>query len=179
MQGKVNTYAKVKRKYYNKGLVSCKSMRKLIWLSSWNTWNEMLRKIAVLRFLGKHESDGDHFYPGVQLATQNIVEDRIRHRYLSKPFTSPILTTDQLPETTKATTRQNLTIIIGNVFLRIHWRLLPILKASNKSVWNNIFCYVKVCIFGKCIQMLKKVSFRQNKRYKKCPLFSFASSNSS
>ena len=80
----------------------------------------MLRKIAVLRFLGKLESDGDHFYPGVQLAAQNIVEDRIRHRYLSKPFTSPILTTDQLPETTKATTRQNLTIIIGNVFLRIH-----------------------------------------------------------
>ena len=27
-----------------------------------------------------------------------------------------------------------------------------ILKASNKSVWSNVFSYVKICIFWKCIQ---------------------------
>ena len=36
--------------------------------------------------------------------------------------------------------------------LRIHWRLSTILKTSNKSVWSNVFWYVKVCIFWKCIQ---------------------------
>ena len=49
--------------------------------------------------------------------------------------------------------------------LRIYWRLLMILKTSNKSVWRNDFWYLKVCIFWKCIrytihwdktQMLKK-----------------------
>ena len=73
-------------------------------------------------------------------------------------------------------------------YLRIHWRLLTILKTSNKSVWNNVFWYVKVCIFWKCIQytihwdktqIFNKISSWQNKRYKKCPLFSVASSNSS
>ena len=61
-----------------------------------------------------------------------------------------------------------------------------ILKTSNKSLWSRVFWYVKVCIFWKCIQyiihcektqILKKISFGQNKRYKICPLFSFASSN--
>ena len=32
------------------------------------------------------------------------------------------------------------------------WRLSSILKTSNKSVWNNVFWYVKVHIFWKCIQ---------------------------
>ena len=36
--------------------------------------------------------------------------------------------------------------------LRIHWRLSTVLKTSNKSVWSNVFWYVKVCIFWKCIQ---------------------------
>ena len=36
--------------------------------------------------------------------------------------------------------------------LRIHSRLSTILKTSNKSVWSNIFWYVKVSIFWKCIQ---------------------------
>ena len=31
--------------------------------------------------------------------------------------------------------------------LRRHWRLSTILEASNKSLWNNVFWYVKVCIF--------------------------------
>ena len=39
-----------------------------------------------------------------------------------------------------------------SIFLRIYWRLLTILKTSNKSVWSNVFWYVKVCIFWKCIQ---------------------------
>ena len=71
--------------------------------------------------------------------------------------------------------------------LRTHWRLSTILEASNKSAWSNVFWYAKVCIFWKCIQYtihrnktnLKKIPFRQNKRYKKCPHFSFASRNSS
>ena len=50
--------------------------------------------------------------------------------------------------------------------VRIHWKLFTILKRSNKSVWSNVFWYVKVCIFWKCIQytihwdktqMLKKI----------------------
>ena len=36
--------------------------------------------------------------------------------------------------------------------LRIHWRPLTIFKIGSKSVWSNVFCYVKVCIFWKCIQ---------------------------
>ena len=36
--------------------------------------------------------------------------------------------------------------------LRIHWRLFTILKASNKSIWSNVFWYVKVFIFWKFIQ---------------------------
>ena len=61
-------------------------------------------------------------------------------------------------------------------------------KNKQKSVWSNVFRYVKVCIIWKCvqytihwdkIQMLKKISFGQNKRYKKCTRFSFPSSNSS
>ena len=75
--------------------------------------------------------------------------------------------------------------------LRIHWRLSTILKTSNKSVWSNVFWYVDVCIFWKCIQytihwdktqILKKNPLGQNKWYKKCPLLfpsSFVSSNSS
>ena len=66
-------------------------------------------------------------------------------------------------------------------------------KNKQKSVWSNVFWYVKVCIFWKCIQytiqwdktqMFKntnktQISFGQNKRYKNFPLFSFSSSNSS
>ena len=56
-----------------------------------------------------------------------------------------------------------------------------------ERIWGNVFCYVKVCIFLNCIpytkhwvetQMFKQTSFGQNKRYKECLLFSFASSNS-
>ena len=35
---------------------------------------------------------------------------------------------------------------------RIHWRLSTILNTSNKSVWSNVFWYIKVCILWKCIQ---------------------------
>ena len=61
--------------------------------------------------------------------------------------------------------------------LRIHWRLLTILKTTNKSVWCNPFSYIKVCIFWNCIQytihwdktqMLKTISLGQNKWYKYC-----------
>ena len=76
---------------------------------------------------------------------------------------------------------------------RILWRLPTILKTSNKSVWSNAFWYVKVCIFYVYVyseslyitlyieikQMLKNFFLGQNKRYKKCTLFSFTSSNSS
>ena len=58
------------------------------------------------------------------------------------------------------------------------------IKNKQKSVWSNVFWYVKVCIFWKCIQytidwdktqIFKKNFFGQNRRYKKCSLFSFAS----
>ena len=38
------------------------------------------------------------------------------------------------------------------MYLRIHWRLSMILKTSSKSVWSNVFWYVELCIFWKCIQ---------------------------
>ena len=38
------------------------------------------------------------------------------------------------------------------LMIRIHWRLLIILKTSIKSVWSNVFWYVKVSILWKCIQ---------------------------
>ena len=41
-----------------------------------------------------------------------------------------------------------------HITLRIHWRLSTILKTTNKSVWSNVFWYVKVCIFWKCIQYI-------------------------
>ena len=53
MQGIVNTYAKVKSKYCKKGVVPCKSMRKLFWLKSSISCSEMFRKRAALKFLGK------------------------------------------------------------------------------------------------------------------------------
>ena len=40
----------------------------------------------------------------------------------------------------------------------------------SESVFNTQYIEIK--------QILKKISFGQNKRYKKCPFFSFASSNS-
>ena len=52
--------------------------------------------------------------------------------------------------------------------LRIHWRLSSILKTSNKSVWNNIFWYVKVCIFWKCIQYT--INWDKTQMLKKFPL---------
>ena len=36
--------------------------------------------------------------------------------------------------------------------LRIHWSLSKDFKNNQKSVWSNVFWYVKVCIFWKCIQ---------------------------
>ena len=65
-------------------------------------------------------------------------------------------------------------------------RFSTILKRGKKSVWSNVLKHVKVRTFWKCIrytihwdktQILKK--FWQNKQCKKCPPFSFASSNSS
>ena len=38
------------------------------------------------------------------------------------------------------------------LLLRIFLRLSTILKSSNKSVWSNVFWYVKVCMLWKCIQ---------------------------
>ena len=63
------------------------------------------------------------------------------------------------------------------ISLRIPWKLSTILKTSNKSVWSNLFQYVKVYIFWKFIQytihsdeteILKKNSSGHNKLYEKC-----------
>ena len=66
-------------------------------------------------------------------------------------------------------------------------RMFTWIETSNKSVQSNVFWQVKIFIFRKCIQCkiqwektdLKKISFGENKRYKKCPPFYFASFNSS
>ena len=42
--------------------------------------------------------------------------------------------------------------LIGFISLSIHWRLSTTLKASNKSVWSNVFRFVKVYIFRKFVQ---------------------------
>ena len=72
--------------------------------------------------------------------------------------------------------------------LMIHWRLLTILKAGKKSVWSNILLICKRLYILKVYSIhytlrqnanVKKLPFGQNKRYRKCPLFSFASSISS
>ena len=63
--------------------------------------------------------------------------------------------------------------------LRAHWRLSTILETTNKKVRINVFWYVKVCIFWKCIQciihwdkiQILKNPFRQIKLYKKSPFF--------
>ena len=70
--------------------------------------------------------------------------------------------------------------------LRIHWKLSTILETRNISVWSNVFWYVKVCTFWKCIQysihwdetqILKRLPLDKIKGTKNA-LFSFASSNS-
>ena len=75
--------------------------------------------------------------------------------------------------------------VISN--LRIHWRLSTILKTSNKSVWSNVFWYVKVYIFWKFIQytihwdktqMLKKFPSDKINVRRNALSFFFAISNS-
>ena len=51
--------------------------------------------------------------------------------------------------------------------LRIHWRFSTILKTSNKSVLN-VFWYVKVYIFWKCIQYT--IHWDKTQIFKKFPL---------
>ena len=76
--------------------------------------------------------------------------------------------------------------IFTHTGLRIHWRLLRILKTSNKSASSNVFWYVKVCIFWKwkCIQytinwyktqMLKKflLDKKKKKKVQNSPSFLF------
>ena len=69
-------------------------------------------------------------------------------------------------------------------WLRMHWRFSTILKTSTKSVWSNVFWYVKVCIFWKCIsfiirwdktQMLKKFPSDKINGTKNALFFSFVS----
>ena len=70
-------------------------------------------------------------------------------------------------------------------FLRIHWRLSTILR-RNKSVWSNVFWYVKLYIFWKFIQY-PAIHWDKTEMSKKFPLdkidkihfLSFASSDSS
>ena len=49
-------------------------------------------------------------------------------------------------------------------------------KNKQKSVWSNVFWYVKVCkytIHWDKTKMFKKISFGQNRQYKKRPLVFF------
>ena len=45
---------------------------------------------------------------------------------------------------------------------------MTILKTSNKSVWSNASCLVKVCIFWKCIQYT--IHWDKTQTFKKFPL---------
>ena len=72
------------------------------------------------------------------------------------------------------------------VKLRILLKAFEDFKNRQKSVWSNVFCYVKYVhsesVFNTLyieIKHMLKNSSKQNKWYKKCLLFSFASSNSS
>ena len=47
--------SKMKSKYSKRGIVSCKRMWKLVWPNIKNSYSEMFRKKAFLKFLGKHE----------------------------------------------------------------------------------------------------------------------------
>ena len=61
-----------------------------------------------------------------------------------------------------------MTIIQKSVcLLRVHWRLLPILKTSNTIVYSNGFWFVKVCISWKCIQ--DAVHYDKTQMLKKFP----------
>ena len=75
-------------------------------------------------------------------------------------FTSLILTTWEIPV--------EYSLITDLLFsLRIQWRLSTILKASSKTVWSNVFWYVKVCIFWRCIQYT--IHWEKTKILKKVP----------
>ena len=54
VQGKVNTYSKVKSKYCKKDAVSCKRMQKLVWLNSSISCSEMFQNRTALTFIRKH-----------------------------------------------------------------------------------------------------------------------------
>ena len=54
-QKKVKNYSKVKSNYCKKGTVFCKSIRKLVWLNTWNSWTEMFWKIVVLQLFWKQK----------------------------------------------------------------------------------------------------------------------------
>ena len=75
----------------------------------------------------------------------------------------------------------------SSVLLKDTLKAFDDFKNKQKNVWNNVFWYVKVYIFWKCIQytthwhktQILKNFLRAKKQYKNCPLFSFASPNSS
>ena len=55
VQGKVNTYAKMKKsKHCKKDNDILQEHMKIVWLKRWDNCYEMFQKIAVLKFLGKH-----------------------------------------------------------------------------------------------------------------------------
>ena len=90
---KVRTYTKIKSKYCKKGVVSCTSMKKLIWLNSWNSCPEIFHRVAVLKFL-RNYAWWRPLLSSVQLAVWNVPEDKLYHRYFLsnslKILTTPI-----------------------------------------------------------------------------------------
>ena len=64
-----------------------------------------------------------------------------------------------------------------NINLRIH-KTFSNFKIKQRKCIKLVWKCIQYTIHWDKIQMLKKVSFRKNKRYRKCPLFTFASSNS-
>ena len=54
-----------------------------------------------------------------------------------------------------------------SLYLRIHWKLSTILKASKKRVWSNAFWYIKVYIFLKFMQYIEKINWEKHTSVKK------------
>ena len=70
--------------------------------------------------------------------------------------------------------------LLIQIFLRIHWSLWAILKTS-KKVYKVRFFDMEKFLYSKSYSIhytlryntnVKKICFRHDKRYKKCPLFS-------
>ena len=123
MQGKVNTYAKKKRKYCKKDVLSVKACK---------NWSGQIARTAILKCSEKipfqeNMRGGDHSFPAVQLAAWNVTKEQRNHNYFLAIYLK-LLITSILPlgqmrsaarEVTTSTARLYLTNMNCNVLLLI------------------------------------------------------------